>query len=163
MVCVRQTLASIVITPNFYPDTESTSTITIQSFVTVTARPTTTSGGSTNGLGDFIMQGLGGSDNSSSTTQALPVPATTTAPFPTDNSTAAVDWQACQTSKISWSDAWTSVFQPETITSTETLLQKNATITFNVTFGDTDVYTTIDGIPHAHGTLEPTSTSQYVE
>ena len=108
------------------------------------------------------MQGLGSSDSSSSTSQVLHAPATS-APFRTENSTTAVDWEACQTSKISWSDAWTSVFQPEVITTTNTFLNKNDTVTFNVTFGNADIYTTIDGIPHAHGTLEPTSTSQYVE
>lgn len=135
--------------------------------------PTTTgSATSTNGLGDFIMQGLGESDTSSSSSAvALPAPAST-APFPagnttssiaSNNATAAAGWEACQTSQISWSDGWSSVFQPETITSTYTYTIINATITFNVTFGNADVYTTIDGIPHAHGELKPTSTSQFVE
>jgi len=109
------------------------------------------------------MQGLGGGDITTSLAQALPAPATTAAPFPTNNSTAAVGWEACQTSQISWSEAWTSEYQPEVVTDTSTYTSNNRTITFNVTFGNADVYTTIDGIPHAHGEMEPTSASQFVE
>lgn len=133
----------------------------MQSFVTVVVRPTTTSASSTNGLVDYIMQGLGDSDTTSSAAQALPAPATI-APFPTDNSTAAVGWEACQTSQVSWSDGWTSAYQPEVVTVTKTYTNHNETVTFNVTLGNADIYTTIDGIPHAHGKLEPTSTSQFV-
>lgn len=159
MVCgpARDTFTS-----DIFLDIDSTSTVTIQSFLTITASQTTTSASSTDGLGALIMQGLGGSSNSSSTAQVLPAPATTV-PFPTDNSTAAVGWEACQTSKVSWSDAWTSMFQPEVVTVTDTFFNHESTITFNVTLGNADVYTTIDGIPHAHGTLKPTSTSQFVE
>lgn len=152
------------------------STSTVESFVTVLVSPTATSASTTskNGLGDFIMQGLGESDPaSSSAAVALPPlpPPATNAPFPAgnttsaiaSNATAAAGWQACQTSQISWSDGWSSVFQPEIVTSTYTNTIINATITFNVTFGNADVYTTIDGIPHARGELEPTSTSQFVE
>jgi hypothetical protein len=144
-------------------DTESTSTLTIQSFVTVVASPPVTSASATssNGLGDFIMQGLSDSSVSSTTAQVLPGPVT--APFPSKNATAAVGWQVCQTSQISWSDAWTSAYQPEVVTRTYTNTNNEQTITFNVTLGNSDVYTTIYGIPHAHGELEPTSTSQFVE
>ena len=128
--------------------------MTIQSFVTVTA--------TTNGLGDLIMQGIGGEPTTISTAQVLPAPATI-APFPTDNSTATVGWEACQTSQVSWSEAWTSAYQPEVVTETYTHTNNENTITFNVTLGNADVYTTIDGIPHAHGELEPTSVSQFVE
>jgi hypothetical protein len=109
------------------------------------------------------MQGLGGGDTTTSTAQVLPAPATIAAPFPTENSTAAVGWEACQTSQVSWSEAWTSAYQPKVVTDTSTYTSNNKTITFNVTFGNADVYTTIDGIPHAYGELEPTSTSQFVE
>jgi hypothetical protein len=143
-------------------DTESTITMTIQSFVTVVASPPTTSPSarSSNGLGDYIMQGLSES-SVSSTAQVLPGPVS--APFPSKNATAAAGWQACQTSQISWSDAWTSAYQPEIITWTSTYTKNKYTQTLNVTFGNSDVYTTIDGIPHAHGEIEPTSTSQFVE
>ena len=143
-------------------ETDSTSTLTIQSFVTVFASPPMTSASATssNGLGDYIMQGL--SDSSvSSTAQVLPGPVT--APFPSKNATAAVGWQVCQTSQISWSNAWTSAYQPEVVTRTYTNTNNEYTLTYNVTLGNSDVYTTIDGIPHAHGELEPTSTSQFVE
>ena len=143
-------------------ETDSTSTLTIQSFVTVFASPPMTSASATssNGLGDYIMQGL--SDSSvSSTAQVLPGPVT--APFPSKNATAAVGWQVCQTSQISWSNAWTSAYQPEVVTRTYTNTNNKYTLTSNVTLGNSDVYTTIDGIPHAHGELEPTSTSQFVE
>lgn len=143
-------------------ETDSTSTLTIQSFVTVFASPPMTSASATssNGLGDYIMQGL--SDSSvSSTAQVLPGPVT--APFPSKNATAAVGWQVCQTSQISWSNAWTSAYQPEVVTRTYTDTNNKYTLTYNVTLGNSDVYTTIDGIPHAHGELEPTSTSQFVE
>ena len=143
-------------------ETDSTSTLTIQSFVTVFASPPMTSASATssNGLGDYIMQGL--SDSSvSSTAQVLPGPVT--APFPSKNATAAVGWQVCQTSQISWSNAWTSAYQPEAVTRTYTNTNNKYTLTYNVTLGNSDVYTTIDGIPHAHGELEPTSTSQFVE
>ena len=143
-------------------ETDSTSTLTIQSFVTVFASPPMTSASATssNGLGDYIMQGL--SDSSvSSTAQVLPGPVT--APFPSKNATAAVGWQVCQTSQISWSNAWTSAYQPEVVTRTYTNTNNKYTLTYNVTLGNSDVYTTIDGIPHAHGELEPTSTSQFVE
>jgi hypothetical protein len=128
--------------------------VTLQSFVTLTA--------TTNGLGDLIMQGIGGETTTISTAQALPPPATIAAPFPTNNATATIGWEACQTSQVSWSEAWTSAYQPEVVTETITYTDKN-TITFNVTFGDADLYTTIDGIPHAHGELKATSTSQFVE
>jgi hypothetical protein len=143
-------------------ETDSTSTLTIQSFVTVFASPPMTSASATssNGLGDYIMQGL--SDSSvSSTAQVLPGPVT--APFPSKNATAAVGWEVCQTSQISWSNAWTSAYQPEVVTRTYTNTNNEYTVTYNVTLGNSDVYTTIDGIPHAHGELEPTSTSQFVE
>jgi hypothetical protein len=143
-------------------ETDSTSTLTIQSFVTVFASPPMTSASATssNGLGDYIMQGL--SDSSvSSTAQVLPGPVT--APFPSKNATAAVGWEVCQTSQISWSNAWTSAYQPEVVTRTYTNTTNEYTVTYNVTLGNSDVYTTIDGIPHAHGELEPTSTSQFVE
>ena len=143
-------------------ETDSTSTLTIQSFVTVFASPPMTSASATssNGLGDYIMQGL--SDSSvSSTAQVLPGPVT--APFPSKNATAAVGWQVCQTSQISWSNAWTSAYQPEVVTRTYTNTNNKYTLTYNVTLGNSDVYTTIDGIPHAHGELDPTSTSQFVE
>ena len=143
-------------------ETDSTSTLTIQSFVTVFASPPMTSASATssNGLGDYIMQGL--SDSSvSSTAQVLPGPVT--APFPSKNATAAVGWEVCQTSQISWSNAWTSAYQPEVVTRTYTNTNNEYTLTYNVTLGNSDVYTTIDGIPHAHGELEPTSTSQFVE
>jgi hypothetical protein len=143
-------------------DTESISTLTIQSFVTVVASapPTSDSATSTHGLGDYIMQGL--SDSSvSSTAQVLPGPVT--APFPSKNATDPVGWQACQTSQISWSDAWSSAYQPEVVTETYTFTNNYYTVTANVTFGNSDVYTTIDGIPHAHGEIEPTSMSQFVE
>lgn len=143
-------------------ETDSTSTLTIQSFVTVFASPPMTSASATssNGLGDYIMQGL--SDSSvSSTAQVLPGPVT--APFSSKNATAAVGWQVCQTSQISWSNAWTSAYQPEVVTRTYTNTNNKYTLTYNVTLGNSDVYTTIDGIPHAHGELEPTSTSQFVE
>jgi hypothetical protein len=117
----------------------------------------------TNALGDLIMQGLGGGETTTSTLQALPAPATIPAPFPTDNSTAAVGWEACQTSQVSWSEAWTSAYQPEVVTETSTYTYYNEAITFNVTLGNADVYTTIDGYPHAHGTLKPTATSRFVE
>jgi hypothetical protein len=117
----------------------------------------------TNALGDFIMQGLGGADTTTSTPQALPSPATIAAPFPTNNATATIGWEACQTSQVSWSEAWTSAYQPEVVTSTTTYTSANDTITFNVTLGNADVYTIIDGYPHARGTLTPTSTSQFVE
>ena len=109
------------------------------------------------------MQGLGGADTTTSTPQALPAPATIAAPFPTNNSTAAVGWEACQTSQVSWSEAWTSAYQPEVVTTTYTNTRNKDTITFNVTLGNAEVYTTIDGIPHAHGELKPTSVSQFVE
>jgi hypothetical protein len=143
-------------------ETDSTSTLTIQSFVTVFASPPMTSASATssNGLGDYIMQGL--SDSSvSSTAQVLPGPVT--APFPSKNATAAVGWEVCQTSQISWSNAWTSAYQPEVVTRTYTNTNNEYTVTYNVTLGNSDVYTTIDGIPHAHRELEPTSTSQFVE
>ena len=143
-------------------DTESTSTLTIQSFVTVVAStpPISDSGTSTNGLGDYIMQGL--SDSSvCSTAQVLPGPAT--APFPSKNAIAAAGWEACQTSQISWSDAWSSAYQPEVVTQTYTYTGNYYTLTSNVTLGNSDVYTTIDGIPHAHGEIEPTSISQFME
>jgi hypothetical protein len=149
-------------------DTESTSTLdltstlTVESFVTVAGSPPTTSKSSSNGLGDYIIQGLSGSNTTSSTAQALPAPATI-APFPTDNSTAAVGWEACQASQVSWSEAWTSAYQPEVVTITETETNRVNTITFNVTLGNADVYATIDGIPHAHGELKPTAISQFVE
>jgi hypothetical protein len=108
------------------------------------------------------MQGIGGEPTTISTNQALPAPATT-APFPTDNSTAAVGWEACQTSQVSWSEAWTSAYQPEVVTVTITNTNNLNTVTYNVTLGKADVYTTIEGIPHAHGTLNATSTSQFVE
>jgi hypothetical protein len=143
-------------------DTESTSTLTIQSFVTVVASapPTIDSATSTNGLGDYIMQGLSES-SILSTAQVLPGPAT--APFPSKNATAAAGWEACQTSQISWSDAWSSAYQPEVVTQTYTYTGNYYTVTSNVTFGNSDVYTTIDGIPHAHGEIEPTSISRFVE
>jgi len=143
-------------------DTESTTTLTIQSFVTVVAGPPTTSASATssNGLGDYIMQGLSDSPVSSSA-QVLPGPVT--APFPSKNATTAAGWEACQISQISWSDAWTSAYQPEVVTRTYTNTNNQQTVTFNVTLGDSDVYTTIDGIPHAHGEIEPTATSQFVE
>jgi hypothetical protein len=134
-------------------DTESTSTLdltstlTVESFVTVAGSPPTTSKSS---------------NTTSSTAQALPAPATI-APFPTDNSTAAVGWEACQASQVSWSEAWTSAYQPEVVTITETETNRVNTITFNVTLGNADVYATIDGIPHAHGELKPTAISQFVE
>lgn len=109
------------------------------------------------------MQGLGGGDTTTSPAQAPPALATIAAPFPTENSTAAVGWEACQTSQISWSEAWTSAYQPEVVTDTSTYTRNDKTITFNVTLGNADVYTTIDDIPHAHGELKPTSTSQFVE
>jgi len=107
------------------------------------------------------MQGLSDSDKSSSTAQVLHAPVS--APFPSDNATSAADWQACQTSQISWSDAWSSAYQPEVVTRTRTNTLNYYTLTYNVTLGNSDVYTTIDGIPHAHEVLEPTSTSQFVE
>lgn len=109
------------------------------------------------------MQGLGGETTTISTAQALPPPTTTAAPFPTNNATATIGWEACQTSQVSWSEAWTSAYQPETVTTTETNTLRKSTITFNVSFGIADVYTTIEGIPHAHGELKATSTSQFVE
>ncbi|GAB7326557.1 hypothetical protein MBLNU13_g10540t1 [Cladosporium sp. NU13] len=136
-------------------DTDSTSTVTLQSFVTLTA--------TTNALGDLIMQGLGGETTTISTAQALPPPATIAAPFRTNNATATIGWEACQTSQVSWSEAWTSAYQPEVITMTESNTLRQSTITFNVSFGIADVYTTIEGIPHAHGELKATSTSQFVD
>lgn len=109
------------------------------------------------------MQGLGGETTTISTAQALPPPATIAAPFPTNNATATVGWEACQTSQVSWSEAWTSAYQPEVVTETWTNTNRVSTITFNVSFGIADIYTTIDGIPHAHGELKATSTSQFVE
>ena len=109
------------------------------------------------------MQGLGGETTTISTAQALPPPATIAAPFPTNNATATIGWEACQTSQVSWSEAWTSAYQPEVITLTRTNSLRVSTITFNVSFGIADVYTTIEGIPHAHGELKATSTSQFVE
>ena len=143
-------------------DTELTSTLTIQNFVTIVASAPSTSdtATSTNGLGDYIMQGL--SDSSvSSTAQVLPGPVT--APFPSKNATDPVGWQACQTSQISWSDAWSSAYQPEVVTQTWTYTGNYYTVTSNVTLGNSDVYTTIDGVPHAHGGIEPTSISQFAE
>ena len=146
-------------------DSELTSTLTIQSFVTVVASPPATSASTTssNGLGDYIMQGLSDSDTTSSTAQVLPAPVS--APFPSNvnNATAAAGWQACQTSQISWSDAWSIAYQPQVVTRTYTNTNNDYTLTFNVTLGNSDVYTAIDGIPHAHGELEPTSTGQFVE
>lgn len=84
-------------------------------------------------------------------------------PPPSKNATDPVGWQACQTSQISWSDAWSSAYQPEVVTETYTFTNNYYTVTANVTFGNSDVYTTIDGIPHAHGEIEPTSMSQFVE
>lgn len=109
------------------------------------------------------MQGLGGETTTISTAQALPPPATAAAPFPTNNATATVGWEACQTSQVSWSEAWTSAYQPEVVTVTETYTNRVNTITFNVTLGKADVYATIDGIPHAHGEITATSISQFVE
>lgn len=145
------------VSDNFLDASDSTTTLTIQSFVTVVASPPSASTTSSDGLGGLIMQGLG----DSSTAQVLPAPVS--APFPSSNATAAVGWQACQTSQISWSDAWTSAYKPEVVTQTYTYTNNHYTLTLNVTLGDSDVYTTIDGIPHAHGELEPTSTSQFVE
>lgn len=115
----------------------------------------------TTNLGGLIMQGLGGSSSSVPTTPALPVP-TSSAPFANKNATAVDEWQACQERQVSWSDAWTSAFQPQNATLTATSTYNSKTVTYNVTLGNADVYTTIDGIPHAHGELEPTSTSQFV-
>ena len=129
--------------------------MTLQSFVTLT--------GTTNALGDLIMQGLGGETTTISTAQALLPPATIAAPSPTNNATATIGWEACQTSQVSWSQAWTSAYQPETVTTTETNTLRNSTITFNVSFGIADVYTTIEGIPHARSELKVTSISQFVE
>ena len=106
------------------------------------------------------MQGLSES-SIPSTAQVLPGPAT--APFPSKNAIAAAGWEACQTSQISWSDAWSSAYQPEVVTQTYTYTGNYYTLTSNVTLGNSDVYTTIDGIPHAHGEIEPTSISQSVE
>jgi hypothetical protein len=164
MVCVllkdSYTISST--TTDIPADTESTSTLTVQSFVTVPVSPKTTSESSSNGLGDYIIQGLGGSNTTSSTAQALSAPATI-APFPINNSTAAVGWEACQSSQVSWSKAWTSAYQPEVVTLTKTYTSNVDTVTFNVTLGNAEIYTTIDGIPHALGNLTSTATSGFVE
>jgi hypothetical protein len=164
MVCalLKESYTSSSTPIDLVSDTESTSTLTVQSFVTVPASPTATSGSSSNGLGDYIIQGLGGSNTTSSTAQALSAPATI-APFPINNSTAAVGWEACQSSQVSWSEAWTSAYQPEVVTLTKTYTSNVDTITFNVTLGNADIYTTIDGIPHARGNLTPTATNGFVE
>lgn len=101
------------------------------------------------------MQGL--NDASSSTASA-----NTESLSRTTNLNATVDWEACQTSQVAWSEAWSSAYDPRVVTNTTTYTHKIDTITFNVTFGSADVYTTIDGIPHAHGELKPTSTSQSI-
>lgn len=147
---------------NMLSDTVTTSTLTVLSSITVVApsatlTPSTTS---TSGLGGFIMQGLDDVSASSSLTSTDVSPSD--ALVWTNTSNATVDWEACQTSQVSWSEAWSSAYDPKVVTYSSTRTRTMDTITFNVTFGSADVYTTIDGIPHAHGELKPTSTSQSV-
>lgn len=139
------------------PDTVTTSTLTVQSSVTEIASSMTfsPSASTASGLGGFIMQGL--NDPSSSTASA-----NTESLSRTTNLNATVDWKTCQTSQVAWSEAWSSAYDPRVVTNTTTYTHNIDTITFNVTFGRADVYTTIDGIPHAHGELKPTSTSQSI-
>lgn len=61
---------------------------------------------------------------------------------------------ACQSAQVSWSDAWTRAYSVHFVNSTEV---GTYTDLQTVTHGIADVYTTIDGIPRAHGTLTPTS------
>ncbi|KAM0718495.1 hypothetical protein Q7P37_005565 [Cladosporium fusiforme] len=162
MVCRLYTIHSrnSIHSPDILPDTVSTSTLTVQSSVTVIAGPTTPSSSttSTSGLAGFIMQGL---DDASSSSSSIPTKSTNS-DAQTNNVTTRADWRACQTSQVSWSEAWTSAFDPKVVTNSTTYTSTMDTITFNVTFGNADVYTTIDGIPHAHGELKATSTSQSV-
>lgn len=142
------------------PDTTTTSTLTIQSSVTVSAssRASSSSTASTSGLAGFIMQGLNDVSSINNSISTGPTNSVTQ----TNNLTATADWEACQTSQVSWSEAWTSAYAPKVVTNSTTSTRTMDTITFNVTFGNADVYTTIDGIPHAHGELKATSTSQSV-
>ncbi|KAK3676401.1 hypothetical protein LTR78_003677 [Recurvomyces mirabilis] len=67
-------------------------------------------------------------------------------------------WEACQASYVAWSNA----FEPELTTSVVTRIESNHSLTFHATYGHANVHTTVNGYPRAHGTLTPTSVTQYI-
>ncbi|KAF7185791.1 hypothetical protein HII31_12893 [Pseudocercospora fuligena] len=116
------------------------------------------SAGPTANVGDYIAQGLGATSAAlhslSSPSSGMAVNATST--FSGNATAPAGQYAACQSSWVSWSDAFTKTLSP-TVT---TITTYDYTIArYNVTYGTADVYTTEDGFPYAHGNLSATSTS----
>nr|OQO30733.1 hypothetical protein B0A51_01857 [Rachicladosporium sp. CCFEE 5018] len=108
-------------------------------------------------LGSIILDGLGGDDL---TTTSFVTRLTTVI---VNNTSATTGWQACQTSQVSWSELYTSLRQPHWETTSFVNTIDSTVVTYNVTLGNADVYTTIDGIPHARATLTPTATSHFID
>ncbi|OQO06490.1 hypothetical protein B0A48_08273 [Cryoendolithus antarcticus] len=131
-----------------FSDTSTTSTLSASSF------PSSSSGAD---LGSIILDGLGGDDL---TTTSVVTRLTTVI---VSNTSATTGGQACQTSQVSWSELYTSLRQPHWETTSFVNTIDSTVVTYNVTLGNADVYTTIDGIPHARATLTPTATSQFID
>ncbi|KAK6436469.1 hypothetical protein LTR95_007340 [Oleoguttula sp. CCFEE 5521] len=108
-------------------------------------------------LGSIILDGLGGDDL---TTTSVVTRLTTVV---VNNTSATTGWQACQTSQVSWSELYTSLRQPHWETTSFVNTIDSTVVTYNVTLGNADVYTTIDGIPHVRATLTPTASSQFTD
>lgn len=68
--------------------------------------------------------------------------------------------ESCQASHVSYSNAYSSTLRPRTVVVTRTITSTSTTLTYDLSFGQADVYTTISGFPHARGELSVASTLQ---
>lgn len=154
--------------------TDSSNSTTIATGITTSgdiAKTVRSSSSHTQGhVGDYIMQGLGGSDQSQSLASGMKngtrTDKTTTVQETLESTSTIVktvtedQWQACQSSWVEWSQAWSKTLSATEFGTTSFSLYELA---YNFTEGTGDVYTTIDGIPRAHGTFTVTSLGDYVE
>ncbi|KAK5712577.1 hypothetical protein LTR17_017892 [Elasticomyces elasticus] len=125
-------------------------------------------------VGAYVAAGLGLSStttctgnlltcNLPSTTESASTPTSrtsTAAPYYSNNTVTDSEASSCQSSWESYSSISSRCAQTIILfNSSQPYQATSVTRTFEITEGHADVYTTISGIPYAHGTLTPTATS----
>lgn len=137
----------------------STTTATVGD-ATTSATTTSTNRASTN-VGDYIMQGLkdpGSPATKNGTDSTTTLHKTVNSTMTVFKTTTAEKWQACQSSWLAWSEEFSKTLSPSVYTTTYSY---HLNETYNITYGEGNVYTTMDGIPRAHGSFTPTSVDTF--